>query len=116
MKAHQSIKEVTGASPNLIRTPNGAWNDMVLDVADQVGYKVIQWSVDSLDWKKPGVDVIVKRVLDRVHPGAIILMHASDTCLQTPEALPRVIEGLKTKGYELVTVSRLLEEGPGVME
>ncbi|MHB8916963.1 MAG: polysaccharide deacetylase family protein, partial [Desulfocucumaceae bacterium] len=113
--AHQSIKEVTGVDPRLIRTPNGAWNDMVLGVADQLGYKVIQWSADSLDWKKPGVDAIVQRVLDKVHPGAIILMHASDTCLQTPEALPRVLEGLKARGYELVTVSKLLEEGPGVV-
>ncbi|MFZ5645291.1 MAG: polysaccharide deacetylase family sporulation protein PdaB [Bacillota bacterium] len=116
MKAHQDIKEVTGVEPSLIRTPNGAWNDMVLEVADSLGYKVIQWSDDSLDWKKPGVDVIVKRVLDRAHPGAIILMHASDTCLQTPEALPRVLEGLKAQGYEMVTVSELLKEGPGVVD
>ncbi|MCL6611966.1 MAG: polysaccharide deacetylase family sporulation protein PdaB [Peptococcaceae bacterium] len=116
MAAHRSIKEVTGVEPNLIRTPNGAFNDMVLEVADQLGYRVIQWSADSLDWKKPGVDSIVQRVMDKVHPGAIILMHASDTCLQTPEALPRVIEGLKARGYELVTVSKLLEEGPGVVD
>lgn len=114
--AHKSLKEVTGASPNLIRTPNGAWNGMVLGVADQLGYRVIQWSVDSLDWKKPGTDAIVKRVLDRVHPGAIILMHASDTCTQTPDALPRVLEGIKSRGYEMVTVSKLLELGPGVVD
>ncbi len=116
MAAHRLIKEVTGVDPSLIRTPNGAWNEMVLEVADRLGYRVIQWSADSLDWKKPGVDAIVKRVLEKVHPGAIILMHASDTCLQTPEALPRVIEGLKARGYELVTVSKLLEEGPGVID
>lgn len=113
--AHQSIKEVTGVGPTLIRTPNGAWNGMVLGVADELGYKVIQWSADSLDWKKPGVDAIVQRVMDKVHPGAIILMHASDTCLQTPEALPRVLDGLKARGYELVTVSKLLVVGPGVV-
>lgn len=116
LSAHQSIKEVTGVSPKLIRTPNGAWNEMVLEVADQVGYKVVQWSADSLDWKKPGIETIVKRVLDKVEPGAIILMHASDTCTQTPEALPKVIEGLKSMGYELVTVSQLLEKGPGVVD
>jgi polysaccharide deacetylase family sporulation protein PdaB len=114
--AHEAIKEVTGVSPTLIRTPNGAWNDMVLSVADELGYKVIQWSADSLDWKKPGVDAIVKRVLDKVHPGAIILMHASDTCLQTPEALPRVIKALTEQGYTLVTVSELLKKGPGIAE
>ncbi len=115
IKAHHSISEVTGVEARLIRTPNGAYNDMVLDVADQLGYKVIQWSNDSLDWKNPGVDAIVNRVLDKIHPGAIILMHASDTCLQTPEALPKVLEGLKAKGYELVTVTELLDEGPGVI-
>ena len=115
LAAHRSLKKVTGLEANLIRTPNGAFNNMVLEVADQSGYKVIQWSADSLDWKKPGVDAIVNRVMDKVHPGAIILMHASDTCLQTPEALPRVLDGLKAKGYELVTVSKLLEEGPGVV-
>lgn len=114
--AHGAIKQITGVSPKMIRTPNGAWNDMVLSVADALGYKVIQWSTDSLDWKKPGVDAIVNRVLDNVQPGAIILMHASDTCPQTPEALPRVIEGLKERGYTLVTVSELLKKGPGVAE
>lgn len=114
--AHEAIKEVTGVSPCLIRTPNGAWNHMVLSTADQLGYKVIQWSTDSLDWKKPGVDAIVQRVLNNVHPGAIILMHASDTCLQTPAALPAVIEGIKARGYKLVTVSELLKLGPGVVD
>lgn len=115
LTAHRSLKEVTGVEASLIRTPNGAFNKMVLEVADQEGYKVIQWSADSLDWKKPGVDAIVNRVMDKVHPGAIILMHASDTCLQTPEALPRVLDGLKAKGYDFATVSELLEMGPGVV-
>lgn len=114
MTAHQALQEVTGKSPTFIRTPNGAWDDMVLQVAGEQNYRVIQWSADSLDWKKPGVAAIQKRVLDKVHPGAIILMHASDTCLQTPEALPGVIQGLKERGYKLVTVSELLQYGPGI--
>lgn len=112
LSAHQKIKEVTGVEPNLIRTPNGDWNDMVLTTAEELGYKVIQWSADSLDWKKPGVEQITNRVLKKVHPGAIILMHASDTCTQTPDALPRVLEGLQKQGYRLVTVSELLKMGP----
>lgn len=115
LAAHQNIKDVTGVEPNLIRTPNGDWNDMVLTTAEELNYKVIQWSTDSLDWKKPGVEAITDRVLKKVHPGAIILMHASDTCLQTPDALPRVLEGLKKQGYELVTVSELLKMGPATI-
>ncbi|WP_003543992.1 polysaccharide deacetylase family sporulation protein PdaB [Desulfotomaculum nigrificans] len=116
MTAHNKIKEVTGVAPNLIRTPNGDWNDMVISTAEELNYKVIQWSVDSLDWKKPGVEAIINRVLNKIHPGAIILMHASDTCLQTPDALPRVLQGLKQQGYQLVTVSELLKLGPGTTD
>jgi len=116
MTAHEIIQTVTGKTPNLIRTPNGDWNEMVIATADELGYKVIQWSADSLDWKKPGVDAIVNNVLTKVEPGAIILMHASDTCTQTPDALPAVLQGLKEKGYELVTVSELLTHGPGVID
>ncbi|MDA8097588.1 MAG: polysaccharide deacetylase family sporulation protein PdaB [Desulforudis sp.] len=115
-KAHNAIKEVTGKAPKLIRTPNGDWNDRVVKAIASTGYRAIQWSVDSLDWQDPGVDAIANRVLERVHPGAIILMHASDSAEQTPEALPRVLAGLKEKGYKLVTVSELLEHGRGVAE
>ncbi|RYD06880.1 hypothetical protein N752_01765 [Desulforamulus aquiferis] len=55
MTAHEKIKEVTGVEPNLIRTPNGDWNDMVLTTAEELNYKVIQWSTDSLDWKNPAL-------------------------------------------------------------
>lgn len=117
MTAHESIKEVTGVSPRLIRTPNGHWNDMVLNTAQELDYKVIQWSDDSLDWMKDrSVDQIINRVLEKAHPGAIILMHASDTCDRTPAALPAVIDGLREKGYKLVTVSELLKHGPGVID
>lgn len=115
-KAHQTLKGLTGRSPNLIRTPNGDWNERVVKAIAETGYRAVQWSVDSLDWKDPGPDAIVNRVLELAHPGAIILMHASDSAEQTPEALPRVVAGLKEKGFKLLTVTELLEHGQGVTE
>jgi polysaccharide deacetylase family sporulation protein PdaB len=109
MKANNNIKEVTGSDANLIRTPNGDYNDQVIEAAHECKYEVIQWSVDSLDWMNPGVNSIIERVTNKVHPGAIILMHASDTCKQTTEALPVIINNLKSQGYEFVTVSELLK-------
>ncbi len=111
-KAHKNIKEVTGVDANLIRTPNGDYNDQVIEGVNEVNYQAIQWSVDSLDWMNPGVTTIIDRVSQRSHPGAIILMHASDTCKQTAEALPAVIKNLKEQGYEFVFVSELLKEVP----
>ncbi|MGQ5712192.1 polysaccharide deacetylase family sporulation protein PdaB [Desulforudis sp. DRI-14] len=115
-KAHEILKNLTGRTPNLIRTPNGDWNERVLDVISGEGYTAVQWSVDSLDWKDIGVERIVNRVLRLIHPGAIILMHASDSVEQTPEALPRIIKGLKEKGYKIVTVAELMTCGRGVCE
>lgn len=109
MKANNNIKEVTGLDASLIRTPNGDYNDQVIEAAHECKYEVIQWSVDSLDWMNPGVNSIIERVTKKVHPGAIILMHASDTCKQTTEALPVIIANLKSQGYEFVTVSELLK-------
>jgi polysaccharide deacetylase family sporulation protein PdaB len=109
MKAHNNIKEVTGIDANLIRTPNGDYNDQVIEAAHECNYEVIQWGTDSLDWMNPGVNNIIDRVTKRVHPGDIILMHASDTCKQTTEALPVIIKNLKDQGYEFVTVSELLK-------
>ncbi len=108
MKAHANLKEVTGTEVKLIRTPNGDYNDQVIEAAHECNYEVIQWSVDSLDWMNPGVATISERVSKKAHPGAIILMHASDTCKQTVEALPGVIKDLKSQGYEFVTVSELM--------
>jgi peptidoglycan/xylan/chitin deacetylase (PgdA/CDA1 family) len=57
----------------------------------------------------PGVENIIERVSTRCKPGDIILMHASDTCKQTDLALPDILNALKEKGFELVTVSELLQ-------
>jgi polysaccharide deacetylase family sporulation protein PdaB len=107
-KADTILTKVTGKKPKLIRFPNGDFDKRVLRIADQLGYKTIQWDTDSLDWKNPGVNVIVDRVVKKAHPGDIILMHASDSCRQTHEALPQIIDQLRAKGYEFVTVSELL--------
>ena len=74
-------------------------------------YKVIQWSLDSLDWMNPGANTIAERVIKRAKPGDIVLMHASDTCKQTTEALPVILKELKKQGYKFVTVSELLKKG-----
>ncbi len=108
MKAHNILTKIIGQEPKLLRTPNGDFDGRVLNIADRLGYTVIQWDTDSLDWLNPGVDAIVKRVKEHVHPGDIILMHASDTCKQTHEALPTLINSLRQEGYEFVTVSQLI--------
>lgn len=109
-KAEEAIYQVTGVKTTLIRTPNGNFNKRVLAKLNSMGYQVIQWRTDSLDWKNPGIETIKQRVLTKAIPGDIILMHASDSCKQTVQALPAIIDGLRKKGYTFVTVSELLAE------
>lgn len=109
------LEKITGQKITLLRPPNGAYDNKVISVANNHGYKVIQWSVDSLDWKRPGYDAIVNNVINGrqknkgASPGDIILFHASDSAPDTPKALPIVIKTLKEKNYELVSVSTLLK-------
>lgn len=107
-KADTILTKLTGKKPKLIRFPNGDFDKRVLRIASQMGYTTIQWDTDSLDWMNPGKEKIVKRVLSKVHPGDIILMHASDSCRQTHEALPEIIDSLRKQGYQFVTVSELI--------
>ena len=71
-----------------------------------MGMQVIQWDVDSLDWKDLSADEIYRRVTERVRDGSICLFH--NAALHTPEALPRIIEYLLQNGYEIVPVSQLI--------
>ncbi len=106
----KSIEQVTGVKTKLIRTPNGDFNPRVIACLHNMGYTVIQWNTDSLDWKNPGVNAIVNRVSTRAVPGDIILMHASDSSKQMTEALPQIITQLRAKGYQFVTVSQLVAD------
>lgn len=108
IRAERSIQDVTGVRPKMIRTPNGDLNHRVITTLTGMHYKVIQWNTDSRDWMNPGVEAIKSRVLTKAVPGDIILMHASDSCKQTHLALPAIIDGLREKGYQFVTVSELL--------
>ena len=111
MKAHKRIKELTGIEMDLFRPPYGDYNNMVVGTARECGYYTIQWDVDSLDWKDYGADSIIKKCTEHKNlgKGSIILMH--NGAKYTPEALERVITGLKDKGYELVPISQLIHKG-----
>ncbi|WP_242968301.1 polysaccharide deacetylase family protein [Sulfobacillus sp. hq2] len=111
MKANAAIEKITGKRATFVRPPNGDFNSRTIMASRAVGYTTVTWGTDSLDWMNPGVPTIIRRVTTRIHPGDIILMHASDTCKQTDIALPTILQDLKAKGYKLVTLKQLLTYG-----
>lgn len=110
-KSYQDLLSVAGRVAPFFRPPNGDYDDVVIDTARELGFETVIWAVDSLDWKNPGPDYMVNRVLRRAFSGAIILCHASDSSKEIHIALPGIIKGLREKGYKLVTLSQLIEGG-----
>ncbi len=114
MTAHRDLEEVTGKQARFFRPPNGDYDDLVVATARQLGYETVIWSLDTIDWKNPGPDFMIRRVRDNVFRGDIILMHASDSSKQIHLALPQIIDDLRREGYELVTLGEMLQQGtPG---
>lgn len=100
------IKETTGKDVNLFRAPYGSYNNALLETAESLNLKTIQWDVDSLDWKGLSASEICNRVVSRVKNGSIILMHNnSDNIL---DALRLLLNKLKVQGYNITCISNLI--------
>ncbi|OZM58619.1 hypothetical protein CIB95_03360 [Lottiidibacillus patelloidae] len=106
-KTNDVIEETIGKKPKWFAPPSGSYRDEVVKIANEMGMYTILWSVDTVDWKKPNATEMMNRVLRKVHPGAMILMHPTEP---TAEGLELLIEGLKAKGYSIGTVTQLLSE------
>ena len=100
------ITSVTGKPVSYFRPPFGDYNNLLLETAEELGLKTIQWSVDSLDWKGLSASQILARIKAGVQNGAIILFH--NNADNIVEALPMVISFLKSQGYKMVALSDLV--------
>lgn len=105
----ETVLQPFAPKPTLFRPPDGAYNDKIVQLARERGYTTVLWSVDSGDWRQPPVEQVVKTTLNNVRPGSIILMHDGQYPLPTPQAIALIIDNLRSQGYQLVTVSELLQ-------
>jgi len=106
-----AITLATGVRPVLFRPPYGYINTTVKDVSTRLGLTPIMWNVDPSDWRLPGTDAIVQRVLANTGNGSVILMHdGGGNRSQTVQALPQIIAGLQQRGFRFVTVPQLLAD------
>src|ERR1700760_721699 len=106
-KTQDAIRDASGFTPTLLRPPYGAITMRQRQwIENKLGLSVILWSVDPLDWKRPGASVITQRILSQARPGSIILSH--DIHKQTVDAMPATLDALIAKGYKFATVSQLI--------
>ncbi|MGG1600604.1 MULTISPECIES: polysaccharide deacetylase family protein [Paenibacillus] len=110
-QTQEVIFDITEQMPHVFRPPGGFYNDALLQSVKKDQLTVVMWSwyQDTQDWKKPGVDKIVRQVLDNAHNGDIVLFHdLQGDCTQTVEALKQILPELTRRGYQFVTVSDLI--------
>jgi peptidoglycan-N-acetylglucosamine deacetylase len=87
------------------RPPFGDYDAGVLTDVGAIGYRyTVMWTIDSLGWRGLSAQEITDRVLDRVEPGAIVLMHVGSQSADA-HALPTVIDGLLARGYRFTTIA-----------
>jgi len=109
-RTKDSIVQACGIAPKTMRPPYGALlQNQRQSIYESFGYPTIMWSVDPMDWRRPGVSVVTSRILSGTTQGGIILLH--DLHASSVDAVPGVIDGLLRKGYRFVTVSQLLAMG-----
>lgn len=113
-RAQAVIEAVAGVRPTIFRAPSGFHTPWQLMAVRGLGLATVHWDVQTTDWERPDPETIVRRVLDRAGPGAIVLMHDGEESRPgadrspTVAALPILIDALRSRGYELVTVPELL--------
>ncbi len=106
-RCHDAVARAAGVQMRVMRPPYGGLLQRQREMAHaEFGYPTILWSVDPLDWKRPGPSVVTSRILSGTTPGGIVLAH--DLHAQTVDAMPATLDGLLRRGFKFVTVSQLL--------
>jgi peptidoglycan-N-acetylglucosamine deacetylase len=108
------IAALLNVEPVFLRPPNGLFTKRVLDTVEQLGYRAVVGDVFPVDVALPGPEIIIRRVLRRVQPGSIIILHDGYVGRfdrdksQTVRAMDGLIPRLCDQGYKFVTLSDLV--------
>jgi len=101
------FNKLTGQKMHYLRPPKGEYSEHTLALTRDLGYHNIFWSLALVDWvpMPGGADEAYRSVMDNLHPGALILLHAVSK--DDTEALDRIIKDIKAKGYSFKTLDDL---------
>ncbi len=102
---HKLVESITGVSMNLFAPPSGSFGDTAIKAAEDLGYKTIMWSLDTIDWRDKDSELIFSRATEKAEGGSLILMHPTEA---TVNALNRIIRTLANKQLKVAKVSEVL--------
>ena len=101
-KTNNIIKDLTGKKPEYIRPPYGDWDKRLMNETDM---SIVLWSVDPEDWKDQNANIVANRVIKNTSDGDVILLH--DIFKTSVDAAFIIIDDLREKGYEFVTIDKI---------
>lgn len=105
LKTEQIILEVLGVKTTVFAPPSGDFNENTVKLCQELGYQLVLWSADTIDWREGSTaEVIKQRILKKPLDGAIVLMHPKE---ETVKALPDLIQEIKKQGIEIVPFYKL---------
>lgn len=100
-----SAEQIDAAVPALFAPPSGSLGDAMFDVCEELGYTVVMWTRDTIDWRDHDANVITERALKEIKAGDLILMHPT---AETVKALPAILDGIAAAGLRADTVTATL--------
>lgn len=106
VRNREQLLELTGVETDLYAPPYGEVDERIRRVAEETGHWTIMWTLDTIDWQRPAPSVIYQRIVPKVQPGTIVLMHPTEPTLA---ALPGMIETLLEQGYSIIPIGELIE-------
>lgn len=105
-KCHEVVKSILGVDMNLFAPPSGAFNKTTLEVANELGYRTIMWTYDTIDWRDRDANLIFKRATKNLCGGNLILAHPTEDTLK---AMPKILKYYSDNGFTATTVSETLK-------
>lgn len=107
IQTNEILRTITEKKTKWFAPPSGSYSNLVVRAAHQLNMETILWTVDTIDWKKPSVSVMLNRVMNHIHPGATVLMHPTPVI---EKGLEQLIDAIKREGYKIGSIDELLSE------
>lgn len=104
--ANLAVAKITGRQPRYCRPPGGDFNNAVIDAGALAGLTTVLWTDDPGDYANPGDETLLARLLRKLTPGGIILLH--DGSVDTLDVLDDFISAAQEQGYQFVTLDELI--------
>lgn len=108
-------EQITGGPmPKYYRPPRGEYSEANLEMAKELGYKTVFWSLAYVDWyqdKQPTREQALSKLLPRTHNGAVILLHS--TSKTNADILDELLTTWENEGYRFASLDELFETGTG---